>query len=109
MIMKKDEIIKKLKELDVQFDSKMTKDELKKLLDETLAKGEEEEQTAEKEQAPKKYMVIEDFKDLRDKGYIYIKGDLYPREGNKDVTKERIEELSTNKNKRGKPLIKEQE
>jgi len=40
VIMKKDEIKEKLRELGVTFDNKMTKDELKELLDETLAKAE---------------------------------------------------------------------
>lgn len=52
------------------------------------------------------YEVIESFKDLEDKEHIYIKGeDTYPREG-LEPSKKRIKELSTNKNKTGKPLIK---
>ncbi len=53
-----------------------------------------------------KYEVIyEQFEDLKDNRYLYKKGDIYPREGLKP-TKKRIEELSTDKNKIGKVLIK---
>ena len=56
-----------------------------------------------------KYEVIENFKDLEDNEYVYLKNvkrkNIYPREGLKP-TKKRIEELSSNKNKIGKPLIK---
>lgn len=52
-----------------------------------------------------KYIVVHEvFKDLRDKGYIYKKGDEYPRDGLKP-SKKRIEELSTTNNKIGKILI----
>lgn len=53
-----------------------------------------------------KYIVIyERFKDLEDNDFIYIKGDIYPREG-LEPTKKRIKELSTTKNKIGEILIK---
>ena len=51
-----------------------------------------------------KYEVIHDFKDLEDNNYVYLKGDIYPREG-LEPTKKRIKELSTDKNKIGKVLI----
>jgi hypothetical protein len=51
------------------------------------------------------YRVIHSFKDLQDNGYIYKVGDIYPRQG-VIVSKERFEELKTNKNKIGVPLIK---
>ncbi|MGX7232209.1 hypothetical protein ACWODG_05540 [Enterococcus italicus] len=54
-----------------------------------------------------KYKVIEDFTDLQDNGHIYRTGDLFPRAGK--VRKSRINELLSDKNKRGKPLIKEVE
>ena len=52
-----------------------------------------------------KYEVVKDFTDLNDEDYVYTKGDKYPRSGR--AKKERIEELSTKKNKRGEVLIKE--
>lgn len=51
------------------------------------------------------YRVIHSFKDLQDNGYIYKVGDIYPRQG-VIVSKERFEELKTNKNKISVPLIK---
>lgn len=56
-----------------------------------------------------KYVVLHDFTDLQDKNKVYRKGETYPRPTNKKVTKNRIEELSSNKNKRKMPLIKEVE
>lgn len=53
-----------------------------------------------------KYKVIHSFKDLKDNEHVYKEDkDLYPREGLKP-TKKRIEELESDKNKIGKPLIK---
>lgn len=52
-----------------------------------------------------KYLVIyKSFRDLQDNGFVYKKGDIYPREGLKP-TKARIKELVTTKNKIGKVLI----
>lgn len=52
-----------------------------------------------------KYVVIyKAFKDLEDDNYLYKKGDTYPREGLK-LTKKRINELSSKKNKIGEVLI----
>lgn len=50
------------------------------------------------------YKVIEPFKDLQDNDHIYWVGDIYPREG-KEVTQERIDELSSANNLIGKVLI----
>lgn len=51
------------------------------------------------------YNVIYSFRDLKDNGHVYIKDkDIYPREGLKP-SKNRIKELSTEKNKIGKVLI----
>lgn len=50
------------------------------------------------------YKVIVKFKDLQDDSYIYNAGDEFPREGLK-VSKKRFNELSSDKNRRGKPLI----
>ena len=52
------------------------------------------------------YKVIKTFTDLQDGNYKYITGDTYPRNGLK-VSKKRIEELSTTKNRRGIILIEE--
>lgn len=52
------------------------------------------------------YIVVNKFKDLEDNEYLYDVGKLYPHE-KKDVTEERIKELSTKKNKLKKVLIKE--
>lgn len=51
------------------------------------------------------HKVVEDFKDLQDNDYIYYKGDTFPREG-ANVSDERIQELSSDKNKRKTVLIK---
>lgn len=51
------------------------------------------------------YRVIHKFKDLQDNGRIYNVGDIYPRD-NVAVSKDRLNELKTNKNKIGIPLIK---
>lgn len=51
-----------------------------------------------------KYKVLEYFTDLKDNEYEYKAGDTYPREGY-EPTPERIEELSTKKNVRKRPLI----
>lgn len=53
-----------------------------------------------------KYVVLHDFTDLQDDKKVYRKGKNFPRPANKKVSKARIEELSTNKNRRGFPLIK---
>jgi len=51
-----------------------------------------------------KYRVIKMFTDLQDKEYAYQVGDTYPREG-LSPTDERIAELSSSRNRQGKPLI----
>lgn len=51
-------------------------------------------------------VVIDDFTDLKDNNHIYRKGNLFPFE-NKIVEEDRIEELSSSKNKRNKKLIKQ--
>lgn len=50
------------------------------------------------------YVVIAEFTD-KDTKEKYLVGDRYPHKG--FTTKERAEELSTDKNKRGKALIEE--
>lgn len=50
------------------------------------------------------YKVIKHFTDLKDNNHAYHEGDTFPREGH-SVTPERLEELSTDKNRRGIPVI----
>ena len=50
------------------------------------------------------YKCIIFFKDLHDNSFEYRPGDVFPRSCLK-VSPERLEELSTNKNRRGIPLI----
>lgn len=50
------------------------------------------------------YVVIKYFTDIKDDNYAYHAGDIFPREG-VVVRKRRINELASNKNKRGVPLI----
>lgn len=52
------------------------------------------------------YIVVNKFKDLEDNEYLYDVGKVYPHE-KKDISEERIKELSTKKNKLKKVLIKE--
>lgn len=51
------------------------------------------------------YKVVRYFEDITDNRFPYDEGDTYPREGVKP-TKERIEELSSEKNAQGVALIK---
>ena len=50
------------------------------------------------------YKVLEFFTDLQDNNYAYHVGDTFPREG-LDVSEERLNELASSDNKRGKPVI----
>lgn len=52
------------------------------------------------------YVVVENFTDLQDNNHDYRKDSLYPFE-KKEINKDRINELSSNKNKQKKILIKE--
>lgn len=54
------------------------------------------------------FAVIKSFTDLKDKNYLYLEGDVYPREGF-EVSDERLAELSTTANRRGEPLIEKVE
>lgn len=51
------------------------------------------------------YKVICFFTDLQDFNHPYNEGDIFPRQG-VTVSQERLNELASSKNKRGKPLIK---
>lgn len=50
------------------------------------------------------YKAILMFSDLCDNGHVYRAGDVYPRDGI-EVSDERLAELSTDKNRRARPLI----
>ena len=50
------------------------------------------------------YRVIKYFTDLQDNNYHYHVGDTFPHDGF-EVSQERIDELSSEKNKRGVKLI----
>lgn len=52
----------------------------------------------------KKYKVIDFFTDLRDYDHPYNVGDEFPRHG-VTVSEERLAELSSDKNRQGRPLI----
>jgi|SRR5690625_1144789 len=98
--MTKDEIKKELDEYGIEYNSKATKDELKDLLDQEL-----ELQNQEKE-PEKTYIVVHAFKDLEDGGRVYHKDDPYPKNPNLKLSEERIAQLTSKDNKIGKPLIK---
>ncbi len=51
------------------------------------------------------YKVLRRFEDLQDNRHLYQPGDEFPRAGLK-VSEERIDELSSSKNRRRVPLIK---
>ncbi|WP_436966127.1 hypothetical protein [Staphylococcus shinii] len=59
--------------------------------------------------AKKRYEVLHKFIDLEDKNKIYNAGDIFPKPANKKVSHNRILDLTTSDNKRGKVLIKEKE
>ena len=52
------------------------------------------------------YKVIKYFTDLQDNNHAYYVGDTFPHNG-VEVGAERIAELSSDKNRRGVPLIEE--
>ena len=54
------------------------------------------------------YRVIKYFTDLQDNNHEYNVGDIYPN-NKKKVSAIRIKELSTDKNRRGVPLIEKVE
>ena len=54
------------------------------------------------------YRVIKYFTDLQDNNHEYNVGDIYPH-NKKKVSARRLKELSTDKNRRGVPLIEKVE
>ncbi|MCT2342637.1 hypothetical protein M4D71_00695 [Niallia taxi] len=108
--LKVDEIKKMLTDAGISFDEKMKRDDLLRLLDEANQNdATPPEETDQAEEPKKKYVVVHDFKDLKDGNTIYIKGDIYPRRADAVVEEDRIKELSSTKNNIGKVLIKEQD
>lgn len=53
-----------------------------------------------------KYEVIHKFIDLEDNNKLYKEGQTYPRPANKNIPHDRLMDLLTSDNKRGKALIK---
>lgn len=97
-----DEIKEVLDSFGIEYSNNMKKAELQALMD-TETVPEEEVKAEQKEKA---YIVLHDFKDLENGNKIYRKGDKFPTE---NITKDRLAELSSYKNKIGKKLIKERE
>lgn len=52
------------------------------------------------------YRVIKHFVDMQDENFAYNVGDEYPRKG-MSVLQSRINELASDKNRQGQPLIQE--
>lgn len=115
-----DEIKEKLDEKKIDYKSNMNRDELINLLNENPNEAEKEtseqdtdtpaeDNKVEKEEKPKQYIVIHDFKDLQDRNIVYIKDDFYPKRADSVISDERIQELMSDQNKIGVPLIKEQD
>ena len=109
--LKVEEIKDKLTDAGISFDEKMKKEDLLRLLEDSTQNDDasSSEGTEEVEEPKKTYVVVHDFKDLRDGNIVYIKGDIYPRKADAVVDEERVKELSSTKNKIGRVLIKEQE
>lgn len=105
--MKVNEIKEKLDELGIEYDDKLKKDELLKLLEvhESVENTTEEvPETAEVTNDRKFLVVYHRWKDLEDNNKTYKKNDVFEHEGKSE---ERIAALSTTNNKIGKILIKE--
>jgi hypothetical protein len=51
------------------------------------------------------YIALEHFTDMQDNNFKYNPGDKFPRTG-LEVSEERLKELSSNENRRGKAMIK---
>ena len=118
-----DQIKEKLNELGVEYDSDMLRDDLLELLEkhETAdtnqegssddTDGQEEnkssEDAEENETEKKQYVVVHAFKDLQDNNTVYKAKDIYPRRSDYVPDNDRLEELLSDKNKQGRPVIKE--
>lgn len=53
-----------------------------------------------------KYKVINEFRDLEDRGYIYNQGDIYPRKGT-EVSDKRIKEIISKRDRYQRVFIEE--
>ncbi|WP_437828949.1 hypothetical protein ACQRXC_14905 [Niallia taxi] len=60
------------------------------------------------ESLQKKFVVVHDFKDLKDNNKLYFKGDSFPKQVTGNIDEERIKALSSTKNKMNRVLITEQ-
>lgn len=98
-----EEIKQKLDELGVEYNNRVRKDKLLKLLNEHSETVEEKEAEKPKQKA---YNVVYRFKDTQDNNKVYRPGDKFNYVGK---SKDRIQELSSTNNKIGKVLIKEVE
>lgn len=56
-----------------------------------------------------RYIVIVDFIDLQDGNKEYKVGEKFPKPANKKISKKRLDELATSKNRRKQPLIEKVE
>lgn len=54
------------------------------------------------------YVVLTAFVDAQDENHVYYTGDQFPRPG-AEVSEERLEELSSNRNRCGVPMIVKEE
>lgn len=57
----------------------------------------------------RKFVVVQDFKDLQDNGKVYLKGDAFPKPANKNISEERLQELLSANNNQKRSVIKEVE
>lgn len=53
------------------------------------------------------YRVVKEFYDLTDDFFAYLPGDVFPRNG-LEVSRERLEYLSSRENRLGEPVIAEE-
>lgn len=104
---KQEEIVKNEEIVDTGQENNLEVSQKDVEINETGVAGEVSQNEEELSEPQKKYVVIHDFKDLNDKNIIYINGDIYPRRADAVIDEERIKELTSSKNKIGKPLIKE--
>lgn len=77
----------------------------------TTAAAEVPDETKQETSKPKKrkFVAVQDFKDLQDNGKVYLKGDSFPKPANKSVSDERLQELLTAVNNQNRSVIKEVE
>lgn len=80
---------------------------------ETTAAAEVPDETKQDQETSKlkkrKFVAVQDFKDLQDNGKVYLKGDSFPKPANKNVSDERLQELLSAVNNQNRSVIKEVE